>query len=946
MTGIPFKTFPGDPIHVQQYRLHNGMQVYISVHTDEPRIFTNIAVRAGSKNDPPDTTGLAHYLEHMMFKGTSKIGALDWKKEKVLLRQIAELYEQHRRETDPDKRLEIYRRIDQLSGQAARYVAANEYDRLMTELGAKQTNAYTWLDQTVFVNDIPSNELERWMQIESERFGELVLRLFHTELETVYEEFNISQDRDFRKVYKEIKQALFPNHPYHQDTLGEGSHLKNPSHVAIHKFFDTYYRPNNMALVLAGDLDPEETIRLAEKYFGRLKPAPIPPFDAREEPPIEAPIRRIVRGQEAAYVELAWRFPSAQWDKAPFLHLVKALLYNRTAGLIDLDLIQSQRLLEAYAYLYEHADYSLFMLHGTPRQGQDLETVENLLLKQIERLAQADFPDDLIPAVVTNYRYRQMKNLEKASHRAHFMTQAYVLGLEWPDLYRLPDRMEAITKQELADFVRDHFRQNYVSIHKITADDPNVVKVEKPPITPLTLNRRDHSAFAKEIFAQSTPDIAPTFVDFNRVLQRERLDNGVPLYIAGNPHNPTFSLRYVFDMGKTSSKRLKLALDYLPLIGTDRYSPEALQQAFFRAGVSFSVYTSQDELYIKLDGPESGFEQGVELVEHLIANAAGDRERLDAFVQNILKSREDNKQDKSKILYGGMLNYGFYGPTSPFTDRLSADELLTIRPDELTGLVHGLFDYEHHAYFYGSLPAGKVKDILNKYHRQKPTRPALPARTFPEQDTPRNRVFLVDFPMVQAEILLVRRVAPHFDLNDYLLGGLWNEYFGLGMSAVIFQELREAKGLAYSTYAYYRHPDRKDKGHFLTAFVGTQPDKLETALTTLRQLLDDFPLHENAIKKAIQTTRKKIASSRIKPDDYYWTYQRYQKLGFSRDLRKDRFDFLQTVKTGDLVDFHDRRIRHKPLTYFVLGDKQRLDMAFLESLGQVRELSLETLFGY
>ncbi|MBP7450798.1 MAG: insulinase family protein, partial [Flavobacteriales bacterium] len=235
-----FTSIPGDPLQARIYTLENGLQVWLSRNADAPRIQTNIAVRAGSKNDPSDATGLAHYLEHMLFKGTSHIGTTDWERERVLLKQISDAYEERRRTTDDAQRDRIYQRIDSLSTLAAALAVPNEYDKMIKSIGARGTNAYTSTERTVYINDIPSDELEKWMRIESERMQECVLRLFHTELETVYEEFNRSQDNDGRAVSKKMNELLYPNHPYGtQTTLGTGDHLKNPSMEKIHAFFET-----------------------------------------------------------------------------------------------------------------------------------------------------------------------------------------------------------------------------------------------------------------------------------------------------------------------------------------------------------------------------------------------------------------------------------------------------------------------------------------------------------------------------------------------------------------------------------------------------------------------------------------------------------------------------------------------------------------------------------
>ena len=419
-TSVPLPQFdyemvPGDPMGARIYTLSNGMKLLLSVNPDEPRIYTNIAVRAGSKHDPAETTGLAHYLEHMLFKGTSRIASLDWEKEKVLLKQISDLYEQHRNEKDPEKRKAIYAEIDRVSGEAANYVAANEYDKMVSSMGAKGTNAYTWVEQTVYVNDIPSNELERWMELESERFRQCVLRLFHTELEAVYEEFNISQDNDFRKVYKVVGEALFPTHPYGtQMTIGTGEHLKNPSHVKIQEYFQTYYVPNNMAIVLSGDFDPDKAVVLAEKYFGSSLPKPVPPFTFAPQPELDGPVHKDVFGQEAAFVEISWRFDGANSGDALMLTLLRSLLYNRRAGIIDLNLMQKQLVLEASASSTSYEDYSIFRLYGKPREGQTLEEVEKLLLEQVEALKNGRFEDWLPEAVVKDFKLSEMRRNESS----------------------------------------------------------------------------------------------------------------------------------------------------------------------------------------------------------------------------------------------------------------------------------------------------------------------------------------------------------------------------------------------------------------------------------------------------------------------------------------------------------------------------------------------------
>ena len=270
--GLTYETVENDPTGLRLYTLDNGLKVYLSQNSDEPKIQTYIAVRAGSNYDPKESTGLAHYLEHMVFKGTHKVGTADWETEKTYLDKISSLYEKHRAEKDADKKLALYKQIDKVSLEASNYSIANEYDKMTASLGATGTNAYTWFEQTVYTNKIPSNELNKWVDLEAERFSTLVLRLFHTELEAVFEEFNRGQDNDFRKRYAAMLDGLFPNHPYgQQTTIGTGDHLKNPSMIDIHNYFNKYYVPNNMAVVLVGDFEFDPTIKKVNDAFGKFE---------------------------------------------------------------------------------------------------------------------------------------------------------------------------------------------------------------------------------------------------------------------------------------------------------------------------------------------------------------------------------------------------------------------------------------------------------------------------------------------------------------------------------------------------------------------------------------------------------------------------------------------------------------------------------------------------
>ena len=467
-------TYEGDPMHTQCYTLRNGMKVFLSVNHESPRIAAHIAVRTGSRNDPAETTGLAHYLEHLMFKGTKQFGTSDPVKEAPYLDEIEARYEQYRKVTDPAKRKQLYHEIDSVSQLAAQYNIPNEYDKLMAGIGGIGTNAYTSTDVTCYTEDIPANEVDRWARIQSDRFRNMVIRGFHTELEAVYEEKNIGMAKDMWKLEEALYAKAFPTHPYGtQTTIGTQEHLKNPSITNIKNYYNNYYCPNNIAICMAGDFDPDKVIAIIDKYFGDWQPnknLSRPEFAPLK--PITAPVDTTVLGQEAEFVTLAWRLEGGNSLQCDTLEVISSMLKNETAGLMDLNLDQPHKIMGSGVYPDEMTDYSLLMLFGYPNQGQTLEEVRDLMLGEIDKLRRGDFDDDLLTSVVNNTKLQYLRGLNNNGARARYLVNAFINGVEWEQVVGQLDRMSHMTKQQIIDFANRHLlANNYVCVYKRLGED-------------------------------------------------------------------------------------------------------------------------------------------------------------------------------------------------------------------------------------------------------------------------------------------------------------------------------------------------------------------------------------------------------------------------------------------------------------------------------------------
>ncbi|MDD3876523.1 MAG: insulinase family protein [Bacteroidales bacterium] len=940
-------TVPGDPLKVQIYTLQNGLKVYMSVYRDEPRIQTSIAVRTGSKHDPSDNTGLSHYLEHLMFKGTQNFGTMDYEQEVVFLNKIDSLFEIYRTLTDNNERRNLYKAIDSISNLASKLAIPNEYDKMLSAIGAKGTNAYTSVEQTVYINNIPSNQFEKWLDIEFERFSKPVFRLFHTELETVYEEKNMSMDNDGRNLFEAFMNGLYPTHPYGtQTTLGNPEHLKNPSLLSLKNYYNTRYVPNNMAIILSGDFDPAVAIERINATFGTLRPVPLTRYNFQTQTPITAPIIKEVFGPDQESLRIGFRFNGFKSEHTNYLLIINSILSNSMAGLIDLNLLQSQKILNGGSSLYSKEDYTAHMFYGTPKQGQTLEEVKDLLLSQLDLIKTGNFPDWYLNAIIADFRLSEIREFESNNARNSAMVTAFVQDINWEDRINRINEMARITKQDIIEFVKLHYNDNYVVVYKRTGPRPETHKIEKPLITPVQINRNVQSAFFNDIIAREVAPATPVFLDYERDIEHLEMRNGIEILYTKNLESPTFSIFYVYDMGSNHNKKIAIAFEYLNFLGTSNLTPALLAQEFYKIGCTFYARSSEDKITLSLSGLSENMEKGIILLEKLLKDVQGNQEALANLVEDILKKRTNSKLNKNTILMGAMLNYGTYGNLSPFTNILSEQELRSLTPAELVSIIKEINSYTHHILYYGSQSTREVTDLMNRYHKTPKTLKPIPEETlFVEQPTDRNIVYVVDYDMTQVEIVMLSKSeAYNSDLLPQI--GMFNEYFGSGMSSVVFQELREAKGLAYTAYANFRTPSRPDRSHYIMTFIGTQNDKLPEATSGMNNLLNVMPESENSFNTAREATLEKIRTERITKSSILFNYERARRMGHDFDIRRDMYNYAQQMSFNDLKRFQERYVKNKKFILLVLGKKESLNLEELSRYGEIKFLSLEDIFGY
>jgi predicted Zn-dependent peptidase len=943
-----YETVDGDLMKTRIYTLDNGLKVYLSVNPEKPRIQTYIVVRTGSKNDPAETTGLAHYLEHLMFKGTKQFGTSNAEAEAPLLDEIEQRYEAYRKLTDPDARRQAYHEIDSVSQLAAKYFIPNEYDKLMAAIGAEGTNAFTSNDVTCYTEDIPSNEIENWAKIQADRFKHMVIRGFHTELEAVYEEYNIYLTDDGDKVWSAMGKLLTPTHPYGlQTTIGTQEHLKNPSITNIKNYFKKWYVPNNVAVCMAGDFDMDKTIAVIDQYFGDWQPG----ADVRQpvfpvQKPLTAPKDTSVVGQQAEEVIMGWLAKKASDAQCDTLSVISSMMTNGKAGLIDINLNQQMKIQGAQAYLQDQQDYSSFLLIGMPKPEQSLEEVRTLMLGEIENLKKGNFSDELLPSIVNNMELQRQRALDNNQWRVRQMMNSFIDGTTWAQQTQRMDRVSKMTKEQIVAFANRFFTDGYATVFKRQGVDSTQKKIDKPAITPIQANRDMMSQFVKDIQNATVEPIQPRFVDFSKDLTVTETKQKLPLLYKQNVDNDLFTLVFRYDFGQEADNRYEIAADYLDYVGTDKLTAAQVKQEFYKMACNYSVNVNADNLNITLSGLQSQMPKALELLEEILRHSKADKASYDQFVGLVLKSRDDAKKDQ-RTNFQYLQRYGSYGPYNSLRDVMSADQLRQADPQQLLSLIANLPNLKHTVLYYGKLTPDELSKVLGAAHKTPKKLADVPqGKPYVRQEATANEIWIAPYDAKNIYLVMYHNENREWNPEEEATVDLFNEYYGGGMNGIVFQEMREARGLAYSASAYYSTPVKKGEKDYYQTYIITQNDKMMDAVNQFHVILNEMPASETAFQIAKDAVTKQLASQRTTKASVIYAWLNAQRRGIDYDMNEKVYNALSALKLQDIVSFEKDRMANKPCRYLILGDEKELNMDALEKIGPIKRLTTEEIFGY
>ena len=946
LVGKPAKD---DPMAVHHYQLENGLSVFLSANHQEPRFYAEIVVRAGSKHDPEEATGMAHYLEHMLFKGTDELGTVDAVAEKVHLDSITVLYERHWHSAEPAERKAIYALIQEQNQLAAQHAVPGEVQKVYAAMGETGLNAHTGDEETVYMVNLPANRLEQWARMEAERFADPVFRLFQTELETVYEEKNRTIDNKDRLIRNAVSRQLWKVHPYGQrTTIGTVEHLKNPSLQRMYEYFETWYVPNNMAVVISGDIDIEYTIGVVDKHFGTLQRKELPDLPKWKEQKLVGAesVETVYPGEE--YVLLAFRTQPSSHKDTEALQLVDMILDNATAGLINLNLNQQQRVRRAGSWTTSHNnsnDLGAQYIYGIPKEGQSLEQVQGLLLEQLEILKRGDFEQWLIPAIVTDFNKTHKRKLEGNGSRVGMVREAYLAFEDWDKSRRKLDRMAKVKKKDIVKLAKKYFGDDYVVGYRRDGEQ-DLPSIDKPELEALEMDRSRQSAFAADILAMPVESVEPEYIIPGRDFSTRQVRDGIKLYHTANPMNDLFSLQVVIDVGHRQDKRLPMARDLMDKSGTGRFSSKELKQQWYRLGSELSFSVDDDQTTFTLSGLDENFGASVALMmEALTQPMAGDSTMAE-LVRITIANRSDATKDHRAIQHA-LYRYARQGDQSYYLNVPTNSELGELTAEQLHGLLSGLLGYQLRLEYTGSLSVQVTLEKLAAQFqlagselREPPAYEPIAIRA-PES----TEILLFNKEMAQALVRIESGDVPYSEAFRPQID-LFNEYFYGGMAGIVFQELREARALAYRAWAWYFTGSRQHEPNVMVGSIECQTDKTTEALAAFLGLIDDMPKSTERFAEAQEAQINSLRTSRLGFRQLLGTVRMWERQGVTIDPRSWRFSQIQQAELADVLEFHGDHVAGRPKLITIVGDLSKMDRAELADYGVVREVEVGEIFGY
>ncbi|MGI6242038.1 MAG: M16 family metallopeptidase [Prevotella sp.] len=927
------------PLEVRELKLSNGFTVWINEDHSQPKVYGAVVVKAGAKDCP--NTGIAHYFEHLMFKGTDKMGTVDYAAEKPWLDSISSQYDLLAKTADPVRRHEIQKHINALSIKAADYAIPNEFENLITTYGGTGLNAYTSFDETVYHNVFAPQYIAQWCELNAERLVAPVFRLFQGELETVYEEKNMYADQMLVQAAEAAQRYALAGTPYAYPILGSTENLKNPRLSEMREFYDKYYVAGNMGLLLCGDVRADALKPLLESTFGRIRKGEAP----------QSPVSKIrdLRGSPTLKIKIpipvvkaagyAFKAPTEHSrDYVPFMVMRGMLSNGAKTGLLD-SLDNENKLMGVMAGAYDFKDFSIFGFGYVPNLPFGTKKkADRLCWEQINRLRAGQFDRGMLDAEKLYIQRNMEWQLENVKSRSALMVKAFSHGISWSDVLNRSREVGRVTRDDIVRVARTYFNDDSLKVSKKFGRYPKE-RISQPgykAVRPKNVGKK--SAYAKQLAKMPRQSMEPKLVDFERDASCRRLSPLVNFYAVPNPMNDIFTLQLIYRRGLQSDARTGAMAAYLNLIGTFGHSKQQLGRALQRLGATLSVESADNSVKVKLSGFDGKMKEAMMLLHEFLTAPNADRKKFKNLVRSV-RLEEKTFFNENADIASAVFALAQWGEQSPYLKRLTAKALKRTDGPQLVDLFKEVQHTQLDIVYTGNLPDAEVEAAVREYvPLDKVDSPRRQFTPIPKASSA-PIVYIYDNPHARQTIVgTCHYVSPLSSIRDRMAFRLWGSYFGQGMSSVLFQEIREFRSYAYYARGYTNIPDFKtnaDKPCCYLTRLGTQADKTMDALGVLDSLLSDMPVHETNVSSA----RQEIINGVNNGYPAFRSMGSYvadaSNLDYTEDPNRRAVEILPTLTLNDLTAFYHRHIQKQPFATIIVGNKKLLDLQKLRQMGKL-----------
>ena len=454
---------------VVEHTFPNGLKLLMIKRDTSPTVAPYILFKAGSVDEADDTRGIAHMLEHMLFKGTKTIGTKNYEKEEVILTEIdrigdaLDLERAKGSRADADKIAELEAALKEQQELAKEWIVSGEYTEIYTQHGSTGFNAGTSVDYTIYTVELPSNKLELWAMLESDRLKNAVLREFYVEREAVKEERRMRVDtRPGGKLYEQFMAAAFTAHPYGMPIIGWPSDIAMLNRRKAAEFFKIHYAPNNSVMVIVGNIDINGTIALVEKYFGDIPSQPLPSEVTTAEPQQEGERRIEVEFDAEPQLMIGYHKPTIPHFDDYVLDMISAILSDGRTSRFYKNIVEEGIAVSADSLNgYPGARYdNLFFVSGTPRSPHTTVDVEEAIYAELERLKTEPVAEKEFKRILKQIDAGFIRNLSSNAGMAQQLAFYEGIAGDWHYILGWRENMYKITPEDVMRVAKTYFTKS------------------------------------------------------------------------------------------------------------------------------------------------------------------------------------------------------------------------------------------------------------------------------------------------------------------------------------------------------------------------------------------------------------------------------------------------------------------------------------------------------